>query len=352
MPFGSAFQWRRGAALTACAAVLAASVRPDYGRAPADGFEPAGFGGGKALEMALIGDSLSTNFHLAGTWSMIQMCRRAHRSGGNWFMDPQPATSGIVSLAALLGRLTRVRAVNRSTVGSYVDGAFPDARHPVVMWVMRSLTFRQQVTRLIEKRDFPDVVLVWVGHPNLDWVRGFQKYGRGDIPGYLGSIADRMARTYDAQLRRLVRRADEKRTPTLILVYGLVDMRSGARSRQTMMGLKTADPGRYPRLYDASDIFLGLRPENSAGTSELRDLVNERMKRVVESLAASGKVLVEYSDALARVDISDPLLANRHDAWHASAAGHSRWAEAAFADLEPRLRRHRLLSGNPSAPRP
>ena len=54
-------------------------------------------------------------------------------------------------------------------------------------------------------------------------------------------------------------------------------------------------------------------------------------------LGADSSVHLEYSDALATVNLSDVEIIHRVDAWHPSVKGHTALAKAAFDALGPSL---------------
>ena len=70
-------------------------------------------------------------------------------------------------------------------------------------------------------------------------------------------------------------------------------------------------------------------------------MANEELRAMVVyligELADNSNVLLQYSDALATVDLSRVELLHPVDGWHASVEGHNILAEAAFRDLGPSL---------------
>ena len=66
---------------------------------------------------------------------------------------------------------------------------------------------------------------------------------------------------------------------------------------------------------------------------ELRTMVGEFNRK----LGPNSLVHLEYSDALATVDLSDVTIINRVDAWHPSVKGHNALAKAVYGALGPSL---------------
>jgi hypothetical protein len=60
-------------------------------------------------------------------------------------------------------------------------------------------------------------------------------------------------------------------------------------------------------------------------------------------LGGNSPVRLEYSDALATIDLSDVECIHRIDAWHPSIKGHNALAEAAFGALGPSLNFHGIV---------
>jgi lysophospholipase L1-like esterase len=84
-----------------------------------------------------------------------------------------------------------------------------------------------------------------------------------------------------------------------------------------------------------------MKPEYRANMVKLALMINEELRAMVgefnRKLGGDSQVRLEYSDALATVDISNPELIHPTDAWHPSPKGHSVLAEAAFGALRPSL---------------
>jgi hypothetical protein len=70
-------------------------------------------------------------------------------------------------------------------------------------------------------------------------------------------------------------------------------------------------------------------------------MINEELRAMVgefnRKLGVDSPVRLEYSDALATVNLSDVEMIHRIDAWHPSVKGHNVLAKAAFGALGPSL---------------
>jgi lysophospholipase L1-like esterase len=84
-----------------------------------------------------------------------------------------------------------------------------------------------------------------------------------------------------------------------------------------------------------------MKPEYRGNMMKLALMINEELRAMVgefnRKLGGDSPVRLEYSDALAAVDLSGVEIIHRIDAWHPSAKGHNVLAEAAFGALGPSL---------------
>ena len=99
------------------------------------------------------------------------------------------------------------------------------------------------------------------------------------------------------------------------------------------------DPARYP-YYDATcRYFEALQPANQENTTQLGLMMNEELRKMVARLRRQHpthpNVRLVYSDALARIDLSDLKTFRSLDAWHPSILGHDMLAKTAFDAIAP-----------------
>jgi hypothetical protein len=84
-----------------------------------------------------------------------------------------------------------------------------------------------------------------------------------------------------------------------------------------------------------------MKPEYRGNMVKLALMVNEELRAMVDEfnrqLGPDSPVRLEYSDALATINLSEAEMIHRIDAWHPSTKGHSLLAEAAFGALRPSL---------------
>jgi len=74
------------------------------------------------------------------------------------------------------------------------------------------------VDQLLKPKRFPDLLLLWIGNNNLDWVNGASPACREHPEKYLQERAKRFRVDYTRQMRRLISRAEGEDHPVAIVV--------------------------------------------------------------------------------------------------------------------------------------
>jgi len=193
---------------------------------------------------------------------------------------------------------------------------------------------------LKEKR-FPDLVLLWIGHNNLNWVRGVDPHQPEKVEAGLQKIVANFRKDYARQLGRLVERAREQKQRRAFVVIGLVNFKSFFEARNAAEQLRKENPKLYPYFYVDYQHYESMKPEYRGNMVKLALMINEELRAMVgefnRKLGVDSPVRLEYSDALATVNLSDAEMIHRIDAWHPSVKGHNLLAEAVFGALRPSL---------------
>jgi hypothetical protein len=277
-----------------------------------------------ALEIAAIGDSLTTGFHVSSPLGMIWLARA--RVLRNWFVD----TSGSIdSVFERLGRTRTVVAYQYSTVAANVDSG---SQKTLVDRLLATRHFSEQVTRVRRLPRFPDVVLVWIGHNNLDWAEHLHLKGSYS-DSVLERLKDQFVESFRHQLLRLVAGAASARHPVGIVVFALVDFSRFFAARRKAEKIRQESGRQYPRFSDGYLYFASLRPEHSSGMIQLAAAINRELSGLVDRLCSKGlplHVVLRYSTALHDADISSEVALSSVDAWHPSLVGHSLLAASAY----------------------
>ncbi|HET9419137.1 MAG TPA: SGNH/GDSL hydrolase family protein [Chthoniobacterales bacterium] len=289
------------------------------------------------MEVAILGDSVCTGVYISSPWSTFWRARRAR--AGNWFVDTTPPARGIQSVCKRLEELTPVVATECAGIGALVDGEVE--RQNFFRRILRTRDFSGQIRQLLRAPRLPDLILISIGHNNIDWTwrRTARELERPDV--ILQELSVRFREDFARHLQRLLNVASAQSHRVAIVVYGLVNFESYFKARAVAEQLHAQDRTRYPHLETTYKYFVSFRPLYRSHLVRLARMLNEQLRTIVTDLncdlAEHRNVQLRYSDALATADLSRIELLHAVDGWHPSAAGHNVLASAAFDDLAPTL---------------
>lgn len=286
--------------------------------------------------IAMIGDSLSRNFYVSSIVSCVWRSKMNH--GHNWFLDTDSSPNSIYSVYKRLAEETPLMAREYSSVGGTVDSG--GSRNGFLRcWL--PYNFSRQTDLILKEKRFPDLLLIWIGHNNLDWVRFVDPHQPEKIEAGLQDIVTRFWKDYERQLDRLVERAREEKQRRAIIVFGLVNFKSFFEARDAAERLRKENPKLYPYFEVDYKHYESMKPEYRGNMVKLALMINKKLLAMVDEfnqkLGRDSQVHLWYSDALATVDLSDVEMIHRVDAWHPSRKGHNLLAKAAFGALGPSL---------------
>jgi len=286
--------------------------------------------------IAMVGDSLSRDFYVSSFLSCVWRSKMNH--GHDWFLDTDASANSVYSLYKRLAQETPLVACEYSSVGGKVDSGGGGNRF-LRSWL--PFHFSQQTDLILEEKRFPDLVLLWIGHNNLNWVSMVDPRRQEDVETGLQNIVARFRKDYARQLGRLVERAQDQKQRRAVIVFGLVNFKSFFEARDAAEQLRKENPKLYPYFEVDYQHYESMKPEYRANMVKLALMINEELRAMVgefnRKLGGDSQVRLEYSDALATFDLSDVEMIHRIDAWHPSSKGHSALAEAAFGALRPSL---------------
>jgi len=284
--------------------------------------------------VAMLGDSVCMNIYISSPWSTFW---RAHTCRGtNWFLHFD-ASPGIRSISKRLETITPFVAVECTGVGALVD--HHRTRQSFFRRILGTRNFSGQVTRLLRLRRFPDLILISIGHNNVDWAWRCPPYELDAPEERLKRLSEEFGKNYARELRRLLDRVRTEQHCVAFVVYGLVNFESYFEGREEAERLRESDTRLYPHLETTYKYFVSFHPDYRRNLIRLASMVNEELRTMVEQFhrELSGNIQLRYSDALATADLSRAELLHPIDGWHASVEGHNVLAEAAFSDLGPSL---------------
>jgi lysophospholipase L1-like esterase len=287
--------------------------------------------------VAMIGDSVCTGVYVSSVLSTFWRARTC--CGNNWFLDTNCSPASIRSVSKRLEKLSPFVAMEFAGIGALVDDE--GERQNFFRRILRTRNFSGQIGQLLAAERFPDLVLIAIGHNNIDWAWRSPR-SELDQPGSrLQRYSRRFRENFARQMRRLIEGARMQRHRVAVVVYGLVNFEAYFKGREIAEDLRAHDPARYPHLETSYKYFTSFRPVYRSNLIRLGVMVNEELRAIVSELnrdlADDVNVQIRYSDALATADLSRVELLHAVDGWHASAEGHNVLADAAFSDLGPSL---------------
>lgn len=286
--------------------------------------------------IAMIGDSVCMDFHISSAASTFWRARTCR--GKNWFLDVDP-TSGIQSVSKQLEELTPFVAIDYAGVGAMVDDE--RQREKFFRRILGTHDFSRQIKHLLAERRFPDLILLAIGHNNVDWAWHCPANELERPDNRLQEQSQYFRDNFARQLKRLVEGARMQQHRVAVIVYGLVNFEAYFKGRELAEQLRTSDSALYPHLETTYKYFTSFRPKYRHNLVRLATMINEELRATVSALdcelAYVSVLQVRYSDALARADLSRMELLHAVDGWHASPEGHNVLGQAAFSALAPSL---------------
>ncbi len=90
--------------------------------------------------------------------------------------------------------------------------------------LVRAHNLPGQSKQVLRRDRFPDLIMIWIGHNNLDWVHGLSPEERAQPEARLQEIATRFRRNYTESLQALLDRAKTENHKVAIVVFGLANI--------------------------------------------------------------------------------------------------------------------------------
>jgi lysophospholipase L1-like esterase len=272
--------------------------------------------------VAMLGDSLTQNFHFSSLQSSFWRARTEWRK--NWFLDTDPNPESIFSVYERLNYLTPLVATEYNGAGALV--AARGTQESLRKRLVRARNFPGQVNQVLHATRFPDQIVIWIGHNNLDWVHGLSSEERERPESHLQTLAAQFRLNYTQSLQRLIDRAKIENHSVAIMIFGLANIDAYLQGRQKEETLHAENPKLYPHLNSGPRSFESLKPAYQKDMARLGLMMNAELRTMKvdlnRQLNNSDHVHLEYSDALTRVDFSRLELINPVDGWHPSVEGH------------------------------
>jgi lysophospholipase L1-like esterase len=284
--------------------------------------------------VAMLGDSACIGTYISWPWSTLWRARTSR--GKNWFLHLDAAPN-ICSVSKGLEAITPFVAIECAGVGALVDHGH--GRENLFRRILGTRNFSGQVGELLRARRFPDLILISIGHNNVDWAWRCPLDELHDPEQRLQRLSKEFRQNYTRELRRLLEGARIHQHRVAIVVYGLINFESYFKGREAAERLRESDKTLYPHLETTYKYFISFHPAYRRNLSRLASMVNEELRAMVEALnrefvKQTEHIQLRYSNALATAELSRAKLLHPIDGWHASIEGHNILANAAFSDLK------------------
>ena len=287
--------------------------------------------------VAMMGDSLTQHFYISSPASLFWRARTQRRK--NWFLDTDPDPASIRSVYERLEAFTPLVATEYNGAGALV--ASSRAGDGFRRRIVRTRNLSGQAHQILRKKRFPDLIMIWIGHNNLDWTEGLSLNEREHPDKRLQEMATQFRVNYTEPLQSLIDRAKTENHNVAIVVFGLANLDAFFKARRKAEALHARTPALYPYFESGNRSFESLQAPYQKNMVRLSLMMNAEMRAMVADLNRElknhGNVRVQYSDALTKVDFTRLELINPVDAWHPSVEGHKALAAAAFTALGPSL---------------
>jgi lysophospholipase L1-like esterase len=287
--------------------------------------------------IAMLGDSVCMNIYISSPWSTFW---RAHTGRAkNWFLHFDAAPD-LCSVSKGLEAITPFVATQYAGIGALVE----DKHAPQNLFrrLLGTHNFSGQTRQLLRARRFPDLILICIGHNNVDWAWRCPPHELDRPEERLKRLSKGFRQNYARELRRLLSKASIQQHRVAIVVFGLINFESYFKGREAAERLRESDRTLYPHLETTYKYFVSFHPAYRRNLIRLAAMANEELCAMVEDfnrelVRQAEHIQLRYSDALTTADFSRAELLHPIDGWHASMEGHNILADAAFSDVKTSL---------------
>src|SRR5947207_15602344 len=178
--------------------------------------------------IASIGDSVCTGVYVSSIWGTVWRARTCR--GNNWFLDSNPPPAGVQSISKRLEKFAPFVAIECAGIGALVD--HEGQRQNFFRRILRTRNFSGQIGDLLAMKRFPDLILISIGHNNVDWAWRCARSELERPENRLLQLSARLRENFARQTRRLIGPARMQRHRVAIVVYGLVNFESYFRGHE------------------------------------------------------------------------------------------------------------------------
>src|SRR6266568_3471632 len=263
--------------------------------------------------VAMMGDSLTQHFYISSPLSLFWRARTERRK--NWFLDTDPDPASIHSVYERLATFTPLVATEYNGAGALV--ASRRAGEGIRRRIVRTRNLSGQARQILRKKRLPDLIMIWIGHNNLDWTEGLSLTEREHPEKRLQEMATQFRVNYTEPLQSLIDRAKSENHNVMIVVFGLANIDAFFKARKKAEAVHARNPALYPYFESGYRSFESLKPPYQKNMVPLRLMLNGEMRAIVANLNRElhtyGYVRLQSSDALTQVDFSRLKMINPVD---------------------------------------
>src|SRR5690348_14776393 len=168
--------------------------------------------------VAMIGDSVCTSIYVSTRWPTLWRARSCRDR--NWFLNVDPGTP-IESISRRLEKITPIVATHHGGIGAMIDS---DGQR---LWWTRRIVGTQnlsgQINRVASAKRFPDLVLIAIGHNNVDWAWRSSAAELQNPGSRLQRQRDAFIELFARRLQPLIEHAHHQEHRVAIIVFGVVN---------------------------------------------------------------------------------------------------------------------------------
>src|SRR5206468_1158027 len=164
----------------------------------------------------------------------------------------------ICSISKGLETITPLVATEWAGVGALVNHEHD--RENLFRRILGTRNFSGQVGQLLRAHRFPDLILISIGHNNVDWAWRCPPNELEEADERLKRLSADFRQNYTRDLRRLLEHARTQRHRVAIVVFGLINFKSYFKGREAVERLRESDTTLYPHLETTYRYFISFRP--------------------------------------------------------------------------------------------
>src|SRR5213594_2870261 len=232
--------------------------------------------------VALLGDSVCMDIYISSPWSTFWRVRTCR--GSNWFLDTGSSSSRIRSVSTRLEEITPFVAMEYADIGALVD--HEGVRSNFSRRILGTRNFSGQITQLLRTPRFPDLILISIGHNNVDWAWRCSPDELKEPEARLNDQCQQFRQNYARELRRLLARARTETHRVAVVVFGLINFESYFKGREAAERLRESDTSLYPHLETTYKYLISFHPAYRRNLVRLASMVNEELRATVEELSS------------------------------------------------------------------